>query len=214
MLKITDTALKTLETTPLCFLREYQIERYKDTANKIKENLETFIEKLVFTGRLYSHPDYFEIYHPTNEQPHVCITVKEGSNPSKAIKAYVNGLTLSDCTTTLTAARYQTLLKLFGENKFDAIFSSDSNTPLSFFPNSKAFNLFNETIEGINDENQVAFIKKGYDYFLSNRHLYKSKHLTGLYGGFSLVCMSTDGDGAKFTGLGLPKEGLPMDDII
>ena len=122
------------------------------------------------------------------------------------------GLTLTGCGEAIQIAEYAALLDVLGEEKFNAIFSAEGQTPLKIGKNDMmGFHI--APIEHFLKFNGPAkTIKKGQLVFFSNIQNYGIKHINGEAAAFNTLCIE-DAPNAKFLGLGLSKDGVTETEV-
>lgn len=129
--------------------------------------------------------------------------LKPGKSPTEALKSIRKGVTFFGCGQACSLAYYEALKTLFGEEKFNALFSQpstlinisdrDKTSPLVPFFMNTPLKSFKE-------------VKKGQLVHILGINLYQFKHLNGEAGGFNVFC-SEEGTHNKFVGLGLNAKG-------
>jgi hypothetical protein len=146
-------------------------------------------------------------------------SLKQDTKPSLFLKNITTGLTFLCCASTISIAQYQTLLSVWGEEKFNAIFESNKSKKYFFNYRSQYFPLIpflhqheqqDSTGEGPNRRN----ISVGSIYYIQGIEKYHEKHRNGEAQGFNIMCVSADPGNQKFTGFGLPKEGATEEEIL
>lgn len=163
----------------------------------------------------YASPKHFEIVSdpssPSGKKV-ACFVLKSGVLPSEALNAIKEGLTLLGCGETCQIAQYIAIKDVWGTSKFDALFASNTKTPLIIGradnnPISKLRNYLMQLNPALSE------IKKGDLVYIQNANSYSSKHLKGQSSGDNTLCIDDTIESQKFTTLGLSPNGNSHEEI-
>ena len=130
--------------------------------------------------------------------------------PSVGLKSLINGPTIADCGNVLQVSLYIYIMQLFGEEKFDQVFSKSI---IQFIITSIIFDKFDPiTTNDLMYGNPLYFLfdKVSYDDLDENDFVYiqgvedyTKKHLSGNGPGWNLLCVRDEESGElKFLGFG------------
>ena len=137
--------------------------------------------------------------------------LKNGVLPSEALNAMKNGLSLLGCGEVCQIAQYAALEDILGVDKFNALFASDTPTPL-MIGSQLPTNPISRLRLYLMKENPSS-MQKGDLVHIENSANYAAKHVTGHAHAFNVLCADDTLGSQKFIGLGLPPEGLTHDQI-
>jgi hypothetical protein len=165
----------------------------------------------------YQNPEYFDFIKSdirlTGFEIHK-FQIKKGFQPAEIVDAFNNGLTFTDCLITIaSAARYNTLRKLWGDEKFNIVFSFDSKTAIRYDADFTRLplSIFSKIYKEKHGQKSIAGrrnVTHGHLYWIQNSSLYNSKHYNGMDQGINLICLNEKPKKQLFTGFGLPPEGM------
>jgi hypothetical protein len=128
--------------------------------------------------------------------------IKPNKKPSEAINAFFNGLTIADCGNMIVACQLAALLKVFGADRFDAIFNNsikpltisqiicDKDNISSFF-----FDYADKKdipTKGLLGNRPIA---EGEMCHIGSLPFYPVKHPAGFSGGFNVICLGKNKNG-------------------
>lgn len=125
--------------------------------------------------------------------------LKEGKSASEALDAMRHGLALMGCGEVCFLSLYITLRDLLGQDKFDRLFSAQSNTPLilhAFHPNTAMGCFLSCSFEDTPE--------KGDAVVFQNCPLYYQKHPNGEDASLWTLCDGKNNHKLSYIGLGLP----------
>lgn len=129
--------------------------------------------------------------------------IKPNKKPSEAVNAFLNGLTIADCGNVIVACQLAALLKVFGAEKFDAIFNNkimplkisqiicDKESCISeyFFDYADKKDIPTKGKIGNRPINEGEMCHFG------NVPYYPVKHPMGFSGGFNVICLGKNSKG-------------------
>lgn len=134
------------------------------------------------------------------------------ARPSTGLKEMAEGLTLMECRGICDLVRYWAIAEVLGEEKFDALFCAASRTPLTI-----GFSIWTDPLNFLlhwikeyplsGDPIQLADL-----FYFENLTDYLQIHPEGIACGYNTFCID-NGASPKFTGLGLPGDGLEKENI-
>lgn len=192
----------------------YLTDYFKSLKEKNQTNrINHFRDRNVFFHG-YTSPNHFTLADQATSPSGKKVAnfvLKNGVLPSEALDAMKNGLSLLGCGEVCQIAQYGALQDVLGTEKFNALFASNSPTPLmigSQLPTNpiSRFRLY------LMQENPST-LQKGDVVFIQNATTYASKHVTGHAHAFNVLCAENTPGSEKYIGLGLPPEGLTHDQI-
>jgi hypothetical protein len=135
--------------------------------------------------------------------------LRPGRSATAAIHAWLHGLTIAECGSTLVAIQLRELLQLVGEDKFDQMFGS---TDLQVVPSVQRLVITGDLGQciphtmikgaGVNQQGHAEF-KLGAKYFFQNHPAYLRKHPDGALQGENAVYMGHQDGQHHFAGLGI-----------
>lgn len=128
--------------------------------------------------------------------------IREGQLPTQALNAAKRGLSVSACGEVCFIASYFAIREILGTDKFNAIFASDSKTPLVI---SSDLSLLPINFLCKYDEHSF---KTGSIYTFQSSKAYNYKHFYGEGQAFNVICSDTSGVTPKFVGFGLNVNGV------
>ena len=132
--------------------------------------------------------------------------IGDGIDASHAMDALEKGLNLISCGTAITKAYYVALRVLLGDEKFSALFSSNSVAPLMM-----SWNAGSTPIRYLSESHPIEAVQEGDSvYFTGIETIYVIKHLNGDAKTYNTLALS---GGKKFIALGFPPEGLTKDEV-
>jgi hypothetical protein len=142
----------------------------------------------------------------------MCVfNIKKGITPTAALKAFREGLTFTDCGETCQIAYLTAIQHVLGEEKFNALFASDTPTPMQISP------ITDQRIGSLTQlTKHVPFsekVEKGQILYFPNVPFYLAKHLTGDAAGYFTICCSSVTGKETFTTLGLRPSGSTVQEI-
>jgi len=130
--------------------------------------------------------------------------------PSEALDSLIKGLTFLDCGAIMDVGYYKAILEVIGKEKFDVIFSRESETPLCI-GRKNLLNPINSLIVG-KEYKKISQLKKGEMAHIRSIEDYRIKHLNGEAAGFNVICIE-EGKNPKFIGFGLNPAGVTVEEI-
>ncbi len=137
-------------------------------------------------------------------------TLKEGVDPSKALKSVRESLCFIDCQEAIQLAYYETLLEIWGEEVFNRRFGMESGNPLSFDADLSrtplASVMLPEQIFETTDEHFYCSIQMADALYFKNIPFYAYKHPNGDGAGYHCLCCQADGE-KRFLTFGGPESG-------
>ena len=154
----------------------------------------------------------YRIYSDINPSPWRIngLRLKSGASPSRGFQSFASSLSFLDCENIIHVAIALTLIDIFGEETFDRVFQNGIDLGI---PGHLFFASFCDagTLPKIDslDFDFDAVLKPGETFYLSNVSHYSKKHPHGNAQGFNLVYLGEN----RFTGLGLPPEGMTLREI-
>jgi hypothetical protein len=125
----------------------------------------------------YADTDYWKMTGP------YVFEVKRNVLLSVALKAFLNGFTVTDCGSVIVACQYAALLKVLGEDKFNILFSA-AETPLKI--TRFIFDLTNPVSYFFSRSNNTPV--RGDMCYMEGVKYYHAKHPRGHARGWSLFC--------------------------
>jgi len=151
--------------------------------------------------------------------------LKPGHSASKAIQAWLGGLTVAECLTTVIAMQFDTLRRAIGDHKFDQKFGSENKaedkaipeerrlkvaqggTPIGEFTKStelaEAAGARDPEVGKTNDKELDKLLKPGEWYYFYNHPKYLLKHPGGAWQGENSLYMGKNEAGERlWSGLG------------
>jgi hypothetical protein len=146
--------------------------------------------------------------------------MKDEVLPSDALKAAKVGLSILDCGTVCQIARYDALLKILGEEKFNRLFSEphgqklnisfddDALNPLRFF-----FDFAESAKKQVKGSIGKRIVQKGQMVSFKGVEKYEKKHPSGMGGNYNLICSNETPGEQRYVGHGLPSEGMTEEEI-
>jgi hypothetical protein len=140
--------------------------------------------------------------------------IKPGVKPSEALEAIKKGPSVLDCSTTVQVVYWTAIMKLLGEEKFNALFSGESPTPLRLGSDDSYYreNILHMLLP-IEIITEGVPIKKGHYAYIEGPEAYVEVHPAGHARGFASICSENiPGKPNKFVALGLPAEGVTLDE--
>jgi hypothetical protein len=151
--------------------------------------------------------------------------LKKGHSASKAIQAWLGGLTVAECLTSVIAMQFDTVRRAIGDHKFDQMFGSEnkaednaisgddrlristSGTPMDRL--TKATELAtlgasrDSRVGKVTDEEKEKLLKPGEWYYFYNHPKYLLKHPGGAWQGENSLYMGKNSSGERlWSGLG------------
>lgn len=207
---------------PLKLASETALEKYTKLLTQYSK-LQNLYDRLYQAGSYYhgyQNPEYFDLIKSGESH---CSTgfeiskfnIKPGFQPTEIIDAFNNGLTFTDCGVSIdTAARYNTLRKIWGDEKFNIVFACSSKTAINYDILSKSpVSIFLKEIDGDSMPKRKSLagrraVKRGQRCFIKNSKIYHSKHYNGNDGSFNIICLNDKPHKQRFIGFGLIPEGL------
>lgn len=155
--------------------------------------------------------DYFRKYFVDNKSSlqatYSGFMLKPFVNTADVFTNFGENLIFIDCSMAVQVAHYQTLLEIFGGDKFNKIFKF-SNEPLisTSLHNTQLFKFLQQK-----DIDDISFL--GAHTYIPNHLLYAMKHIYGTSNGFHVMVSQIESDNTKFIGFSLPDEGLTKEEI-
>ncbi len=159
----------------------------------------------------YANPEYFEQLDQWDWR------LKPGKSAAEGIQAWLKGLTIAECYTTLIAMEYDTLRAAAGDDKFDARFGS-TTSPVAANNRLRIFVMHNDWKEQPQIRDFMKFIAapdpgkegtkgnrpvhKGEWYYFRNHPKYLLKHPGGAWQGENALCMDDTPGRQLWAGLG------------
>lgn len=148
---------------------------------------------------------------------------KKDVKPSDALASALAGVALLDCGAVVQIARYQALLDVLGEDKFNRLFGSEHGQALNIGYHDTAqqpMKLF-VNFTSAAKMGRLAAESKGKRTikigqvvsFNSIGLLYDAKHPFGMDSNFNVVCITDTIGKQRFTALGIPPEGYSEDEL-
>jgi len=177
-----------------------------------KKIIEEFRERGDFFHGYSSQAHFTHLPGPTDTQKlPMAYRIKPGIKSSDALRSYQNSLTFTDCGNACAIGMYHALLNVWGEEKFNRIFSSSSKTPLVISTISPSDSLRPLYIpKTVPDKRyRVGEIV----HFSNIQPQYNRKHRQGEGAGFNVVCSDANPKHPKFVGFGLPVDGASPQQI-
>jgi hypothetical protein len=163
----------------------------------------------------YASPKHFNMTPNSNLPTGVVATrfvLKEGIKPSEALEAMRQGPSFIGCGEVCQIAYYEAIKDLLGTEKFDALFSAHSSTPLTIQIDSfnALGNPINRLVTTIRAPEKVV---RGQIVFIQNTPYYRVKHMNGDVVGFVAICCDDTSGHERFTTLGLRPEGMTRSEV-
>jgi hypothetical protein len=151
--------------------------------------------------------------------------LKKGHSASKAIQAWLGGLTVAECLTSVIAMQFDTVRRAVGDHKFDKMFGSEnaaedkavsssdrlristSGTPMDNLTArtelAKLGGSRDAEVGKVTDEEKDKLLKPGEWYYFYNHPKYLLKHPGGAWQGENSLYMGKNGAGERlWAGLG------------
>ena len=191
-----------------------QSQRLKWLKNKC-HLLEGFVDRGLF-DEVNDHIDEIRV-----KQRSWTFTVKDGALPSLALKTAKIGLSILDDGAVCQIARYDALLKMLGEDKFNRLFSSehgqkmnigysidDDLQPMTYFV---AFT--KSAMRGEYGSINARGVKVGQILFFQGVSGYDDKHPFGMGEGYNVVCNDETSGSQTYLGLGFASNGVTEEQI-
>jgi Protein-glutamine gamma-glutamyltransferase len=162
--------------------------------------------------------------------------LKPGQSASKAIKAWLGGLTVAECLTTVFAMEYESVRATLGDTKFDSVFGSadakidqtvtaasrrlriapNSETPISeFLKSTELAKISNDGKhpDGVSSKELDDHLIPGHWYYFYNHPKYLLKHPGGAWQGENALYMGRKPNGERLWA-GLGASGMTEDTMI
>jgi hypothetical protein len=165
--------------------------------------------------------------------------LKKGHSASKAIQAWLGGLTVAECLTAVIAMQFDTVRRAIGDHKFDKMFGSaeaaedravDADSRLRLSTNgtpmdqlTKATELAtkgysrDQAVGKVTDEEKDKLLKPGEWYYFYNHPKYLLKHPGGAWQGENSLYMGKNGAGERlWSGMGASNktEDAMVDEMV
>lgn len=151
--------------------------------------------------------------------------LKKGHSASKAIQAWLGGLTVAECLTSVIAMQFDTVRRAIGDHKFDKHFGSadeaedkavgdhdrlriaTNGTPMDQLTKATELATLSATrdpqVGRVTDEEKDKLLKPGQWYYFYNHPKYLLKHPGGAWQGENSLYMGKNGSGERlWAGLG------------
>jgi hypothetical protein len=158
--------------------------------------------------------------------------LKPGKSASKAIKAWLGGLTIAECLTSVFAMEFESVRAAIGDEKFDSIFGSENatidrsveqsghrmritpqrekngpnlSTIRSFLKSTKIADMGRDGVHpnGVSSKEMDENLIPGHWYYFCNHPKYLLKHPGGAWQGENSLYMGRNEDGERtWSGLG------------
>ncbi len=185
----------------------YKILKEKNQSKRLK----FFLEDGAFYHGWASKKHFVRQSNPSKPAGYVVnfLKLKDGVTPSEGLKAFRSELTLTACGEICQIAQYEGIKAVWGEKKFNAIFSAQSKTPFSILfdnPNNPLAKLFVV-------KKDVQVFKKGDLFHFQNTLYYPGKHVNGEAAGYNVICCDDTPGQERFTALGLDPNGSTIPEI-
>lgn len=129
--------------------------------------------------------------------------------PTQALENVKTGqFSFIDCAIAVQIAQYDTLRDVFGDNRFNARFASNSNVPLRLNPQMSQLEHYG-LLKRVDYSLDAISPQLGEHMGCCNAPLYRVKHCNGEAAAFNVVCISPSSEKEKkFIGFGLSSEGI------
>ncbi len=194
----------------------YPADYFEALKKAAKSSLSEYLRNTNAFFHGYTSPRHFDLVNdrlsPSGKKV-ACFVLKNGVLPSEALHAMKNGLSLLGCGEVCQIAQYAAVEDVLGVEKFNALFSSDSPTPLMIGARVPENPIARLRLYLMQVDPPQAQIQKGDQVFIQNVNTYPFKHVLSHAQAFNVLCLNATPGCQKFTGLGLPPEGLPHDHI-
>jgi hypothetical protein len=161
----------------------------------------------------YASPKHFKMINdntPSGKKVYSFVLM-DGVLPSEALRVMKEGLSFIGCGEVCQVAQYSAILDVLGTEKFNALFASDSSTPLII---GRPQNNPISRLRYYFMEENPSEVKKGDLVYITNAGSYPYKHYRGIARGFNAICVDNTKGSEKFTSLGLSPEGMTRDQIV
>jgi len=166
---------------------------YDEYANYCMQNNQTFnpeFKKGFANSEFWAVTKYFTF------------EIKPNKKSSEAVNAFLNGLTIADCGNMIVACQLAALLKVFGAEKFDAIFDN-SIEPLTISQvicdEKSISSLFFDYADKKDKPTKGSLgnrpIAEGEMCHIASVPFYRVKHPAGRSGGFNVICLGKNANG-------------------
>ena len=134
--------------------------------------------------------------------------LKPGILPEAALDSFATELALLDCGTCTMIAYHQALLSELGSEKFNALFSAASLTPLRIAGNAFQHVPITALLRTVPDD---APLKRGQVVGFAGIPTYSNKHANGEAPNFNVICSEAATAGnERFVGHGLSGDGVDL----
>lgn len=181
-------------------------------ATNDEPRLEDYLKKGSFYHG-YASPQHFDMEvfdEPSIQNPTATRynfqQLKSNFTPCEGLESIRKGVSIIGCGEVCQIACYETIRNELGDDKFNALFAADSETPFTIgwsfsHPLMRLFTLKVHPTE----------FNKGEIVYFPNSDEYKKKHINGESSGYFTICC--DGNEREFTALGLSSKGLKAHQI-
>lgn len=188
------------------------LKKIEEITKKPQPRLQHFIDKGNFYHGIVSKK-HFEMHsnpqHPYGYTP-VLYILKKDVAASDALEAIFKGLTFLTCSESCEVSFYSALLQILGKEKFNALFGSDTESPLSV----GVLNALSPGYLLYEDHGPSEKMQIGDQIFIAGPKSYLKKHIQGEGGNWNLLCIDNTPGKERFIGFGLNPEGVTMEEIL
>jgi hypothetical protein len=192
-----------------CF---YGNEYYRILKNRGEvDRLNWFLNKGSFFHG-YASPKHFTMLNDREKVTKITpnfFLIKKGVTPCEALDAIRKGISFIGCGEACQIAYYEGIKTLFGEEKFNALFSANSKSPFAIGLDS----LRNPLNVLFTHTENPDVINKGEMAFYSNTPSYSLKHINGEAAAYCAMCCDATVGEETFTTLGLAPGGSTASEI-
>lgn len=137
--------------------------------------------------------------------------LNKGVLPSEALASLRQKTSIIGCGEVCQIAYYEAMRHLFGDEKFNALFSGDSTTPLTIGNSTQKKNPITFFLRRLPPGSPI---KKGHLVQFKNAAVYLGKSIVGSSASYITLCVDDTPGNEKFTTLGLDSNGLTRADIV
>jgi Domain of unknown function (DUF4157)/Protein-glutamine gamma-glutamyltransferase len=150
----------------------------------------------------YANPGLFDRFAP------MCWRLRPGHGAAAALRAWLRGLTIAECGSTLVAIQLRSLLQVVGDWKFDQMFGSAQNgtapsVQLLTITSNLGQCMPQQLITGAGMTDNGPRFKLGAKYYFENHPSYLHKHPDGAMSGENAVYLGSEGEAHYFSGFGI-----------
>lgn len=161
----------------------------------------------------FMSPKYFTLQDTTDRalvtgKIPMTFMLKNHAKPSEALASTHTGVSLIGCGEACDIAFYESILQLWGKDKFDALLAKEGSAPFCIVHQNRfedpLSTLFLREIANPN----LDQIQKGQLIHISSAEMYTAKHPFGEEQGINLICIDDTAGSKRFIGLGTSPEGI------